>query len=106
MCLKPKYIHFVYSFVAYVAFSSYLHREDQFVIVVTFLLLLLLLFFFHEEHGDMPLFMVNDPFSDLPFCLVVKNPYNLRSQIRFEFSQKTEPIVSRLETNAVFLVGT
>ena len=102
MCLKPKYIHFVYSFVAYVAFSSCLHREDQFV-VVTFLLLF---FFFHEEHGDMPLFMVNDPFSDLPFCLVVKNPYNLRSQIRFEFSQKTEPIVSRLETNAVFLVGT
>ena len=46
MCLKPKYIHFVYSFVAYVAFSSYLHREDQFVIVVTFLLLLLLFFFF------------------------------------------------------------
>ena len=95
MCLKPKYIHFVYSFVAYVAFSSYLHREDQFVIVVTFLLLLL--FFFHEKHSDMPLFMVNDPFSDLPFCLVVKNPYNLRSQIRFEFSQKTEPIVSRLK---------
>ena len=63
MCLKPKYIHFVYSFVAYVAFSSCLHREDQFV-VVTFLLLF---FFFHEEHGDMPLFMVNDPFSDLPF---------------------------------------
>ena len=27
-------------------FSSYLHREDQFVIVVTFLLLLLLFFFF------------------------------------------------------------
>ena len=54
----------------------------------------------------MPLFMVNDPFSDLPFFLVVKNPYNLRSQIRFEFSQKTEPIVSRVETNAVFLVGT
>ena len=54
----------------------------------------------------MPLFMVNDPFSDLPFCLVVKNPYNLRSQIRFEFSQKTEPIVSRLETNAAFLVET
>ena len=103
MCLKPKYIHFVYSFVAYVAFSSYLHREDQFVIVVTFLLLL---FFFSKEHGDTPLFMVNDPFSDLPFCLVVKDPYNLRSQIRFEFSQKTEPIVSRLETNAAFLVET
>ena len=105
MCLKPKYIpvHFVYSFVAYVAFSSYLHREDQFVIVVTFLLLL---FFFSKEHGDTPLFMVNDPFSDLPFCLVVKDPYNLRSQIRFEFSQKTEPIVSRLEINAAFLVGT
>ena len=62
MCLKPKYLHFVYSFVAYVAFSSCLHREDQFV-VVTFLLL----FFFHGEHGDMPLFLVNDPFSDLPF---------------------------------------
>ena len=49
MCLKPKYIHFVYSFVAYVAFSSYLHREDQFVIVVTFLLLLLLLLFFFSR---------------------------------------------------------
>ena len=27
--------------------------------------------------------MVNDPFSDLPFFLVVKNPYDLRSQIQF-----------------------
>ena len=27
--------------------------------------------------------VVNDPFSDLPFFLVVKNPYDLRSEIRF-----------------------
>ena len=27
--------------------------------------------------------MIDDPFSDLPFFLVVKNPYDLRSQIRF-----------------------
>ena len=27
--------------------------------------------------------MVNDPFSDLPFFQVVKNPYDLRSHIRF-----------------------
>ena len=38
-------IHFVHSFVAYVAFSSCLRRENQFVIVI----------FFHEEHEDMPL---------------------------------------------------
>ena len=38
-------IHFVHSFVAYVAFSSCLRRENQFVIVI----------FFPEEHEDMPL---------------------------------------------------
>ena len=32
VCLKAKYIHFVLSFVAYVAFSSCLRREDQFVV--------------------------------------------------------------------------
>ena len=48
LCFKPKYIHFVYSFLAYVAFSSCLRREDQFVLAVFF-------FFFHEEHEDMPL---------------------------------------------------
>ena len=44
LCFKPKYIHFVYSFVAHVAFSSCLHCEDQFVA-----------FFSHEEYEDMPL---------------------------------------------------
>ena len=42
LCFKPKYIHFVYSFEAYVAFSSCLRREDQF-------------FSSHKEHEDMPL---------------------------------------------------
>ena len=42
LCFKPKYIHFVYSFVAYVAFSCCLRREDQFVV-----------FFSHEEHENM-----------------------------------------------------
>ena len=46
LCFKPKHIHFVYSFLAYVAFSSCLRREDQFVLAV---------FFFQEEHEDMPL---------------------------------------------------
>ena len=33
--------------------------------------------------------MVNDPqFSDLPSFLVVKNPYDLKSQIRFWILQK------------------
>ena len=48
LCFKPKYIHFVYSFLAYLAFSSCLGREDQFVVAV-------LVFFSHEEHEDMPL---------------------------------------------------
>ena len=74
MCFKPKYIHFVYSFVALVAFSSCLRREDQFVVVV---------FVFPRGVRGHAVVMVNDPFSDLPFFLVVKNPYELRSQIRF-----------------------
>ena len=47
LCFKPKYMHFVHSFVACVAFSSCLRREDQFVVVVVV--------FFHEEHEDLPL---------------------------------------------------
>ena len=35
------------SFVAYVAFSSCLHHEDQFVVIVVVVS--------HEEHEDMPL---------------------------------------------------
>ena len=31
---QPKYIHFVYSYVVYIAFPSCLLREDQFVVVV------------------------------------------------------------------------
>ena len=42
LCFKPKYVHFVYSYIVYVAFPSCLCCDDQFV-------------------------MVNDPFSDLPF---------------------------------------
>ena len=40
--LNQNNIHFVYSFLAYVAFSSCLCREDQFVV-----------FFSHEEYEDM-----------------------------------------------------
>ena len=47
-------MHFVYSIVAYVAFSSCLRREDQFVVVV----------YFPRGHAVV---MVNDPFSDLFF---------------------------------------
>ena len=58
LCFKPKYIHFVYSFLAYVAFSSCLRREDQFVLAV---------FFFLTRSTRTYLVIVNDPFSDLPF---------------------------------------
>ena len=62
MCFKPKYIHFVYLFLAYVAFSSCPHREDQFVVVVV----VVVVFFSRGARGH-AVVMVNDPFSDLPF---------------------------------------
>ena len=42
-----------------------------------------LLFFFSRGARGHAVVMVNDPFSDLPVFLVVKNPYDLRSQIHF-----------------------
>ena len=60
LCFKPKYIHFVYSFLAYVAFSSCLRSEDQFVVAV-------LVFFFSRGARGHAVVIVNDPFSDLPF---------------------------------------
>ena len=42
----------------------------------------LLFFFFHEEHEDIPL---SWSFFGSSVFLVVKNPYDLRSQIRFGF---------------------
>ena len=56
LCFKPKYIHFVYSIVAHVAFSSCLRREDQFERV-----------FFPRVARGHAVVKVNDPFSDLPF---------------------------------------
>ena len=50
-------MHFVYSIVAYVAFSSCLRREDQFVVVV----------YFPRGARGLAVVMVNDPFSDLFF---------------------------------------
>ena len=75
LCFKPKYIHFVYSFLAYVAFSSCVRREDQFVLAVFF-------FFFTRSTRTCRCH------SKWSFCgssvfLVVKNPHDLRSQIRF-----------------------
>ena len=60
VCLKAKYIHFVLSFVAYVAFSSCLRREDQFVVFFP-------LFSSSRGARGHAVVMVNDPFSDLPF---------------------------------------
>ena len=60
LSFKPKYIHFVYSFLAYVAFSSCLRSEDQFVVAV-------LVFFFSRGARGHAVVIVNDPFSDLPF---------------------------------------
>ena len=50
-------MHFIYSIVAYVAFSSCLRREDQFVVVV----------YFPRGARRLAVVMVNDPFSDLFF---------------------------------------
>ena len=42
--------------------------------------------------------MVNDLFSDLPFFLVVKNPYALRSQIHFWIlTKKNAHLVEELQ---------
>ena len=54
-------MHFVYSFLAYVAFSSCLRREDQFVVAVFFF------FFFSRGTRGHAVVIVNDSFSDLPF---------------------------------------
>ena len=61
LCFKPKYIHFVYSFLAYVAFSSCLRRDDQFVLAV------FCFFFFSRGARGHAVVIVNDPFADLPF---------------------------------------
>ena len=45
---------------SYVAFSSCLRREDQFVVAVVF-------FFFARGTRGHAVVIVNDPFSDLPF---------------------------------------
>ena len=58
---QPKYIHFVYSYVVYIAFPSCLRREDQFVVVVVVVVV-----FSRRARGHVTV-MVNEPFSDLPF---------------------------------------
>ena len=63
MCFKPKYIHFVYSFLAYVAFSSCLRPEDQFVVAIFFIIIII----FSPGARGLAVVIVNDPFSDLPF---------------------------------------
>ena len=68
---EPKYINFVYSFVAHVPLSSCLRCEDQFVC----------LFPTRSTrtcrcHGKWSFFGSS-------IFLIVKNPYDLRSQIRF-----------------------
>ena len=59
MCFKRKFIHFVYSYVANVAFPSCLHRKDQFVFFVSPL--------FSSSLGARghAVVVVNESFSDL-----------------------------------------
>ena len=64
---------------------SCLGREDQFVVVVV-------VFFFPRGARGHAVVMVNDPFTDLQFFLVVKNSYDLRSQIRFWILTKKRPL--------------
>ena len=45
--------------------------------------------------------MVNDLFSDLPFFLVVKNPYDLRSQIHFWILTQKKRTLSRRATVSI-----
>ena len=74
LCFKPKYIHFLYSFLAYVAFSPCLRREDQFVLAV---------FFFFTRSTRTCRCHSKWSFCGSSVFLVVKNPHDLRSQIRF-----------------------
>ena len=60
---QPKYIHFVYSYVVYIAFASCLRREDQFVV-----------FFSHEEH-EYPKFKRFMVLSPLLFKLHITHLY-------------------------------
>ena len=61
LCFKLKYVHFVYSYIVYVAFPSCLCCDDQFVVFT--------LCYFSSSQGAWghATVMVNDPFSDLPF---------------------------------------
>ena len=58
LVLNSNYKHFVYSFVAYFAFSSCLRCEDQFCFCFCF---------FPRGARGHAVVMVNDPFSDLSF---------------------------------------
>ena len=81
-CFKPKYVHFAYSHVNLCRFSFLSSPGEP---VCCFFLL------FCSSRGKRghAVVMVNDPqFSDLPSFLVVKNPYDLKSQIRFWILQK------------------
>ena len=74
-------MHFVHSFVAYVAFSSCLRREDQFVVV----------FFFSKRSTALghAVVMVNDPFFDRFF-----------GSEKFVLSEITNPFLDSPQKNA------
>ena len=86
-------IHFVYSFLAYVAFSSCPRREDQFVVAV--------FFFFHLRSTRTCHCHSKRSFFGSSVFLVVKNPYDLTSQIRFCILQKKRTL--RLLTGGTFV---
>ena len=83
---QPKYIHFVYSYVVYIAFPSCLRGEDQFVVCFV-------LFFFPRRARGHVAVMVNGSFFESPISLVVENTYDQRSQIRFSDSSQKRTLL-------------
>lgn len=70
---QPKYIHFVFSYVVYIALPSCLRGEDQFVVFV---------FYPRRARGHVAV-IVNGSFFGSPIFLVMENQYDRRSQIGF-----------------------
>ena len=78
-------------------YISYFHSYFTLLFLLVFAVGISLLFLFFSRGARGHAFvMVNDPFSDLPF-LVVKNLYDLRSQIRFWILPKKRTL--KLSTN-------
>ena len=71
VCVSHRLIHFVSSYVAYVAYIFLLVFAARISVLV-----------FPTRNAEHVFAMVNDPFFGFSVFLVVKNPYDLRSQVR------------------------